>query len=106
MWMPDPAHLDAFRRAVVDEPDRVRAVLEDEGFRAVFGPVEGHESLKRVPRGYPADHPRADLLRLKDVVFGRALGDDEVTSPALVDTLTDAYAAATPVFRFLATLGR
>jgi uncharacterized protein (TIGR02453 family) len=27
--------------------------------------VQGHESLKKVPRGYPADHPRAELLRQK-----------------------------------------
>jgi len=27
--------------------------------------VQGHDSLKKVPRGYPADHPRAELLRQK-----------------------------------------
>ena len=25
----------------------------------------GHEALKKAPRGYPADHPRASLLRQK-----------------------------------------
>ncbi|MDJ0761358.1 MAG: DUF2461 domain-containing protein [Myxococcota bacterium] len=28
------------------------------------------ETYKRVPRGYPQDHPRADLLKKKGVVFG------------------------------------
>lgn len=106
MWMPDAGRLAAFRQAIVDDPDRVRGALEDERFLAAFGPVGAHETLKRVPRGLPADHPMADLFLLKDVVFGRALHDDEVTSPALPDTLVDAWAAATPVFRFLATLGR
>src|SRR4051794_5231182 len=32
MWMPHKPRLDAFRRAIVDEPDRVRAALEDPGF--------------------------------------------------------------------------
>ena len=104
MWMPEKARLDAFRRAVVDEPDRVRAALEEPGFVAAFGAVSAHEHLKKVPPGFPSDHPMADLLRFKDVAFGRNLADDEVCSPSLPDTLADAYAAGMPVFRFLDTI--
>ena len=82
----------------------MRAALEEPAFLAEFGPVESHDTLKRVPPGYPADHALADLFRYKDVVFGRRLSDDEVYSPALPDILADAYARATPVFRFLSTL--
>jgi len=104
MWMPDKPRLDAFRRAVVDEPDRVRSALEDPGFMTAFGGAHPHETLKRVPPGLPPDHPMAELLRWKDIVFGRRLSDAEVGSPDLPDQLADAYAAALPVFRFLATL--
>ncbi len=104
MWRPDRELLDAFRRAVVDDPDRVRAALEDETFLATFGSVTAHESLKRVPAGLPPDHPHTDWLRMKDVVFGRHLSDDEVQSAELPDILATDYAAAVPVFRFLATL--
>jgi uncharacterized protein (DUF2461 family) len=104
MWMPEKPRLDAFRRAILDAPDRVHAALEDPGFVAWFGGARSHEELKRVPPGLPADHPMADLLRWKDIVFGRRLADTEVTSPDLPDVLADGYAAAMPVFRFLATL--
>lgn len=104
MWMPEKPRLDAFRRAVVEEPDRVRAALEEPGFVAAFGTVSAHEQLKRVPPGFPADHPNADLLRYKDVIFGRHLADDEVLSSSLPDTLADAFAAGMPVFSFLATI--
>jgi uncharacterized protein (TIGR02453 family) len=104
MWMPEKPRLDAFRRAVVEEPDRVREALEEPGFVAAFGAVSAHEHLKRVPPGFPADGPMADLLRYKDVVFGRNLSDDEVLSPSLPDTIADAFAAGMPVFRFLATI--
>jgi uncharacterized protein (TIGR02453 family) len=105
MYRPDRARLEAFRQAVRDEPDHVRDALEDPAFVAEFGGVEPHdEPLKRVPPGYPADHPMADLLRWKDLVFGRRLSDEEVLSPSLPDTLANAYAAALPVFRFLASL--
>ena len=104
MWMPEKPRLDAFRRAVVEQPERVRAALEDRGFVAAFGSVTAHESLKRVPAGLPADHPMADLLRMKDVVFGRPLADDEVLSPALPGVLVEAFEAGLPVLRLLASL--
>jgi uncharacterized protein (TIGR02453 family) len=104
MWMPDKSRLDAFRRAIVEDPDRVRAALEDPGFLRAAGPVTAHDVLKRVPPGLPADHPMAELFRYKDVVFGRQLSDDDVLSPSLPDTLADVYEAAMPVFRFLATV--
>jgi uncharacterized protein (TIGR02453 family) len=104
MWMPSKPRLDAFRRALVDDPARVHAALEDPAFVAWFGGVQSHETLKRVPPGYPADHPEAERLRWKDVVFGRRLSDDEVCSTDLPDMLADGYGAAIPVFRFLAGL--
>ena len=104
MWMPDKARLAAFRQAVLAEPGRVGAALEDPGFVAWFGAARCHESLRRVPPGFPADHPMADLFRWKDVLFGRPLADAEVCDPGLPDLLADGFAAATPVFRFLASL--
>jgi len=105
MWRPERPRLEAFRVAIRDDPERARAALEDPHFLATFGPVHSHESLKRIPSGFPPDHPMAELFRFKDVLFGRRLTDDEVHSPDLPDVLADAYAAAVPVFRFLSTLG-
>jgi uncharacterized protein (TIGR02453 family) len=105
LWMPSKRRLDAFRRLVIDDPDRVTAALEDPAFVAWFGGANGHEALKRVPRGYPADHPKADLLRWKSVVFGRRLSDADVCSPDLPDLLAEGYATAVPVLRFLVALG-
>lgn len=54
--------VDAYRAAVAD--DRRGAALADVvGRLARAGWSVGGEKFKRVPRGYPADHPRADLLR-------------------------------------------
>jgi uncharacterized protein (TIGR02453 family) len=103
MWHPEKARLAAFRRAVDREPDRTLAALEDPGFRARFEPVHG-DSLKRGPPGYPADHPHADLLRLKDITFGRELAQADVMSPDLPRILVDDFAAAMPVMELLATL--
>lgn len=104
MWRPERPRLEAFRQAVLTDGARVAEALEDPAFAEWFGAAHADEELKRVPPGYPADHPRADLFRWKDVIFGRRLSDAEVCSPSLPDLLADGFAAAMPVFRFLATL--
>ena len=104
MWQPDKARLDAFRRLIVEHPERVSEAIEAPEFVATFGTVTSHDRLKRVPPGYPADHPHAELLTFRDVIFGRPLADSEVLSPSLPDTLVEAYVAAMPVLRLLATL--
>jgi uncharacterized protein (TIGR02453 family) len=103
MYMPDKERLAAWRRRVVERPDEVHAAIDDPTFVATFEHVNAHDPLKRVPPGYPADHPDAALLKMRDVVFGRRLSDGEVLSADLPDLLADGYAAAMPVFRLLAS---
>ena len=104
MWMAEKPRLDALRRAIVERPDQVREAIEEPAFVAWFGGVHTHEALKRVPPGYPQDHPMGEMFRWKDLIFGRRLSDAEVCSPSLPELLADGYATAMPVFRFLSTL--
>ncbi|MGZ8438578.1 MAG: DUF2461 domain-containing protein [Candidatus Limnocylindrales bacterium] len=103
MWHPEPAKLKAFRQAVMDDPSAVREVLDEPAFERRFGVISG-DTLKRVPPGFPADHPEADLLKLKDMTFGQRLSDDDVLSPDLPDIVADALRDAVPFMRFLANL--
>jgi uncharacterized protein (TIGR02453 family) len=69
-YQPATDQLDRYRRAVVapagEELERIVAGLERSGHEV------GGEALKRAPRGYPADHPRARLLRHKGVTTARS----------------------------------
>ena len=101
MWHPEPARLAAWR-AFVDRGVGLEA-LDDPDFVGTFGEIHG-DSLTRVPQGYAKDHPRAELLKLKDFTFGRRLSDDEALSADLPDTLAEDFAKAVPVFRMLGSL--
>lgn len=103
MWHPETGKLAAFRKAVDERPDDVEHLLHDAVFVKTFGQVGG-DRLKRMPTGYPPDHPRAALLKLKDVTFGRRLSDEEVTALDLPELLADAFAVGVPMMRFLAEL--
>jgi uncharacterized protein (TIGR02453 family) len=103
MWHPEKPRLDRFRALIVEDPRRVHAAMEDREFVAHFGSIDG-DRLRRVPNGLPADHPDAELLKLKDVTFGRRISDDDALSPNLPDIVADDLAAGVPVMRLLASL--
>jgi uncharacterized protein (TIGR02453 family) len=104
-WHPEKTWLDAFRRRVVDEPAELRRLLDAKAFHDTFGELsrDGH-TLQRVPSGFPPDHPEAEMLKLKDVIFGRRLSDSEAQSADLPDTIATIFAAGVPVWRYLAAL--
>ena len=105
VWHPEKSWLDAFRHRIVDDLEAFRRIVEAPAFVEAFGTVgDDGESLKRVPTGYPADHPAADLLRKKNVTFGRRLSDDEAMSADLPVLLADTFATGTPLLRYLASL--
>jgi uncharacterized protein (TIGR02453 family) len=56
-------------RAAVDDDKTGAQLAEIVAEAAADGVgIHGHDQLKRVPRGYPPEHPRADLLRHKGIV--------------------------------------
>ncbi|GAB1640541.1 DUF2461 domain-containing protein [Krasilnikovia sp. MM14-A1259] len=65
MYQMAPDQLDRYRRAVVDERTGRELTGVIEAIEKARVGVHGHGSLKTVPRGYPKDHPRVDLLRHK-----------------------------------------
>jgi uncharacterized protein (TIGR02453 family) len=105
VWHPQSSWLAAFRQRVANHSGELQAIVEEPAFVDAFGAIsDDGESLKRVPAGYPADHPAADLLRKKNVTFGRRLSDDEALSPRLPGLLADAFETATPLLRYLAAI--
>jgi uncharacterized protein (TIGR02453 family) len=105
IWHPEKPWLDAFRQRVAADPAGIQSLIDKPQFKKTFGTLsgEGH-ALQRVPTGFPPDHPAAELLKLKDVVFGRRLSDDEARSPALPDAITETFVVAMPVMRYLAAV--
>jgi uncharacterized protein (TIGR02453 family) len=80
IYMPEGPTLERLRNAIdanASGPALQRIVrsLRRKAYR-----VDTHERLTAAPRGYRADHPRSDLLRMKDIHAGKTL------SPRLLST--------------------
>jgi uncharacterized protein (TIGR02453 family) len=64
MWHMEPEQLARYRECVA-APSGAELAKVVAGIEAAGQAIHGHDALKTVPRGYPADHPRATLLRYK-----------------------------------------
>ena len=65
------AQLERYRHAVDDDAEGGQLAEVVERLRAEGLEVAGGQALKTAPRGYPADHPRIELLRYKGLICWR-----------------------------------
>ncbi len=101
MHMPAPDQVERMRRAI--DAGRTAGTLTRAISRAGKAGLELNEpALKRAPRGYPPDHPRADLLRHRGLTVSRRhrLGA-WLHKPRAGKVIRDELEAATPLVRWL-----
>ncbi len=102
MYSPGPAELLAVRGYLADHAKELDAILRQREFRRLFKEMTG-EKLKRVPKGFPPDHPAADLLVYKQFLAVSLLPPNIVTTPKLFRELLKHFRAITPLLQFLNT---
>ncbi len=105
-WMPPRPALKKFRDAIARDRRGFERIVLAPALRRRFGKLSEEEMLKRVPRGYTADHPAARWLRYESFTVGRPLTDAQVTGPRLSAILEADYKTMLPLVRWLnGTLG-
>jgi uncharacterized protein (TIGR02453 family) len=98
-----PDQLDRYRGAVAADATGEGLAKIVKALRAGDAGVQGHEALKKVPRGYPADHPRADLLRQKGLYAWKHWRVEPwLGTPAARTEVTAFLAAGQPLSDWLA----
>ena len=100
VYMPGPKELLDIRNHISMNGPRLRKIIEDLQFKKHFGSLEG-EKLSRVPKGFPADHPAADLLRYKQFLVSVTEPPELALRPELLPRLTQHFRAMTPLVHFL-----
>jgi uncharacterized protein (TIGR02453 family) len=100
VYLPDPATLLAIRNHIAENHRALRRILANAKVRSLLGDLQG-EQLTRVPKGFCAEHPAADLLRFKQFVLYVELAPDIATTPRLYPEIVDRFRAMLPFLRFL-----
>lgn len=97
------ASLEAFRAAMLDDVtgSEFDAVLAST-LQALPRAELSEPQRKRVPKGFPADHQRSEMLKYEQLhVSASAKTPKSITSPKFVDWLTDRYTKLVPMHRWL-----
>ncbi|QHW00961.1 DUF2461 domain-containing protein [Spirosoma endbachense] len=100
MWQPAPTNLAKFRQEVDYNVDELKHIIEADEFKAYFPEAQG-ETLKVMPKGYPADHPEIELLRRKELFFVHRFTDKEVLKPNFADEVVRGCRIIKPYCDFL-----
>jgi uncharacterized protein (TIGR02453 family) len=100
IYAPEPETLLALRQHLAEHHQKFRKIVAARAVRQLFGAMQG-EQLTRAPKGYPCDHPAADLLRFKQLLFYVELAPDLATTPGLYTEVVRHLRAVTPFVEFL-----
>ncbi|HSU28776.1 MAG TPA: DUF2461 domain-containing protein [Chitinophagaceae bacterium] len=102
LYGPIPEELKKTRQEIDYNFPDLKKILAAKKFRSVYKDLDktAEFMLTRIPKGYPADHPASEYLRLKSYIAMISLKDTDLTSKDLVKKTVAAFEALQPVIEF------
>lgn len=100
LYMPGPEQLLLVRNHIAEHHQEFRRILRAKRLRTLLGELWG-EQLSRVPKGFAADHPAADLIRYKQWLVYTLLDPSLATTPKLFEEVASRFRAMIPLTEFL-----
>lgn len=105
LYGPGPVELATIRQAIAKDHAGFLKLVDGKAVRKKLGALQG-ERLTRVPKGFEADHPAWDYLRMKQWYFDVTLPAEAATKPSLRRSIIEHFRAMTPLITWInATLG-
>ena len=100
VYAPGSNELRRIREQIAGDPAELRKILAAKPYRQAYAGLEG-ETLKRVPQGFPKDHPAADLLVRKQFLSGAQLSAEEIEKPTITALIDRHFRAIAPLLEYL-----
>ena len=103
LWMPMPPELSKVRQEVDYNFDAFKKIITSKKFKSVYKDLSRDPEyvLTRVPKGYEADNPAAEYLKMKSFVALTSLKDSDLISKDLLKKVTIAFEALQPLIEFI-----
>ena len=99
-YLPPMPWLTSIRERIDVDGDRFLKIINDKEFKGFFGNLEG-DKLKSAPKGFPKDHPKIELLKMKSFLALRTIPDKEIVGEKCSDLIIRASKALKPLNDFL-----
>ncbi len=99
--MPESDILKAIRQEIDYNGSDFRKIVENKAFKQYFRSLSTEHKLKTVPKGYPADHPDIEYLKLKSFTVSHEMSALDLSKPDAVKKVADGFAEMYPFIIFL-----
>ncbi len=101
LYMPMPDVLQKIRQEIDYNFNTWTAIINKASFKKMYGKVDGVSSLSRPPKGYEANNPAIEYLKMKSYIASFPLPDSSLLDKKLVKQLTTAFKELKPMIDFL-----
>jgi uncharacterized protein (TIGR02453 family) len=101
LYMPDPALLATIRQEIDYNLPAFEAILNAPAFRQHFSGLNREEVLSRPPKGYAADNPAIEYLKLKSFTAWHRLPDEALLRPDFSSHVLSVFGALQPLVTYL-----
>ena len=103
LYKPEPASLRRLRAAIAADGSgkalvKVVSSLARKGYK-----VDTHERVASAPKGYDGDHPRIDLLRMKDIFAGKLFAPSTLSTRKVLDRVIVVIEDVQPLHAWIRT---
>ena len=101
MYHPSPENLVKIRQEIDYSGTRLDSVLKEKQFKKIYGTLWDEDKLKTTPKGYDADHPHIEYLKLKSFIVTHSFTDAQVLDKKFQKNLLASMAVSKPLNDFL-----
>ena len=99
MWWPERPVLQQLRSLIDAEAEEFLKIVEHPDVAGNF--QWESDSLKKIPAGYPKDHPMARFLKMKEFIMVKRVSDDYFDCDDWVDRVAQDFKRLQPLYDFL-----
>lgn len=99
LWHPSSDKLKKLRQEIDYEGKEIKEILNEPHFKRHFELYQ-EDKLVNAPKGYSADHPNIDLLKLKSLAAFRPIEREDLLNDKFSALVIDSYRTILPLLDF------
>lgn len=101
LWMPEAHDLQKLRQEIDYSFKEFSNILSNAKFKNTFGTLSSEAKLVRPPKGYEADNPAIEFLKLKSFTAIVPLTDAQIMDKKLLKESLTVFKTLSPLIHFL-----
>jgi len=100
-YMPPPDRLKQIRQHIVEDGASLVKILKNKKLLHALSSLQQDSKLQRPPKGFGADHPQIELIKLKNYVVSNQVMVSQLKVDTVAKTLIDKFKTAYPLVCWL-----